>query len=168
MWWSRTGMPPVCSLGVAQRDVDQRGHRAVRRSRGSVWEVIFRQEHVAPYMAVGLSTVVHGIGSRRDIERNLQIVEDGIHAAVSIIGINMPVRLIALFFFNDTASTEIYTLSLHDALPMQLRFHADRPTARGDAECRYGERLRPIQRRSEEHTSELQSRVDLVCSLLLE
>jgi beta-ureidopropionase len=54
------------------------------------------QEHVAPYMAVGLSTVVHGIGSRRDIERNLQIVEDGIHAAVSIIGINMPVRLIAL------------------------------------------------------------------------
>ena len=51
---------------------------------------------MAPYMAVGLSTVVHGIGSRRDIERNLQIVEDGIHAAVSIIGINMPVRLIAL------------------------------------------------------------------------
>src|SRR6516225_1356210 len=54
------------------------------------------QEHVAPYMAVGLSTVVHGIGSRRDIERNLQIVEDAIHAAVSIMGINMPVRLIAL------------------------------------------------------------------------
>ena len=47
-------------------------------------------------MAVGLSTVVHGIGSRKDIERNLQIVADGIHAAVSIIGINMPVRLIAL------------------------------------------------------------------------
>src|SRR5437899_12075932 len=47
-------------------------------------------------MAVGLSTVVHGIGSRQDIERNLQIVEDGIHAAVSIIGINMPVKLIAL------------------------------------------------------------------------
>ena len=47
-------------------------------------------------MAVGLSTIVHGIGSRRDIERNLRIVEDGIHAAVSIIGINMPVRLIAL------------------------------------------------------------------------
>jgi beta-ureidopropionase len=47
-------------------------------------------------MAVGLSTIVHGIGSRKDIDRNLQIVEDGIHAAVSIIGINMPVRLIAL------------------------------------------------------------------------
>src|SRR5437763_10477893 len=54
------------------------------------------QQPVAPYMAVGLSTVVHGIGSRQDIERNLQIVEDGIHAAVAIIGINMPVRLIAL------------------------------------------------------------------------
>src|SRR2546421_7695770 len=47
-------------------------------------------------MAVGLSTIVHGVGSRRDIARNLQIVEDGIHAAVAIIGINMPVRLIAL------------------------------------------------------------------------
>src|SRR4249920_4176273 len=47
-------------------------------------------------MAVGLSTVVHGIGSRQDIERNLAIIEDAIHAAVSIIGINMPVRLIAL------------------------------------------------------------------------
>ncbi len=54
------------------------------------------REPVAPYMAVGISTVVHGIGSRKDIERNLRIVEDGIHAAVSIIGINMPVRLIAL------------------------------------------------------------------------
>ncbi len=51
---------------------------------------------VAPYMAVGLSTVVHGVGSRRDIGRNLDIVEEAIHAAVSIIGINMPVRLIAL------------------------------------------------------------------------
>src|SRR5205823_6272853 len=54
------------------------------------------QQQVPPYMAVGLSTVVHGIGDRRHIERNLAIVEDGIHAAVSIIGINMPVRLIAL------------------------------------------------------------------------
>src|ERR1700749_5248219 len=54
------------------------------------------RQQVAPYMAGGLSPVVHGIGSRRDIERNLQIVEDGIHAAVSIVGINMPVRLIAL------------------------------------------------------------------------
>ena len=51
---------------------------------------------VAPYMAVGLSTIVHGIGKRADISRNLDIIEDAIHAAVSIVGINMPVRLIAL------------------------------------------------------------------------
>jgi predicted amidohydrolase len=51
---------------------------------------------IAPYLAVGLSTVVHGIGSRRDIVRNLRIVEDAVHAAVSVIGINMPIRLVAL------------------------------------------------------------------------
>jgi beta-ureidopropionase len=51
---------------------------------------------VAPYMAVGLSTVAHGIGSRKDIGRNLDIVENAIHAAVSTVGINMPVRLLAL------------------------------------------------------------------------
>jgi beta-ureidopropionase len=54
------------------------------------------RDPVAPYMAVGLSTIVHGVGSRKDIARNLRIVEDGIHAAVAIVGINMPVRLIAL------------------------------------------------------------------------
>ena len=54
------------------------------------------QKPIAPYMAVGLSTVVHGIGERKHIEKNLRIVEDAIHAAVSIIGINMPVKLIAL------------------------------------------------------------------------
>jgi predicted amidohydrolase len=47
-------------------------------------------------MAVGLSTVVHGIGRRKDIARNLDIIEEAVHAAVAIIGINMPVRLIAL------------------------------------------------------------------------
>ncbi len=51
---------------------------------------------VAPYMAVGLSTIVHGVAERRHIQRNLDIIEDAIHAAVSIIGINMPVKLIAL------------------------------------------------------------------------
>src|SRR5438067_5717930 len=69
-----------------------------------------------------------------------------------------------LFFFNDTAPTEIYTLSLHDALPISGRRgrRADRPSPF----------LRPVAppraRRSEEHTSELQSRFDLVCRLLLE
>lgn len=51
---------------------------------------------VAPYMAVGLSTIVHGVGQRKHIERNLRIIEEGIHAAVSVIGINLPVKLIAL------------------------------------------------------------------------
>src|SRR6266536_6212387 len=65
------------------------------------------------------------------------------------------------FFFNDTATTEIYTLSLHDALPIW--------TARWRSP-RLAPGLRDVYRRprSEEHTSELQSRVDLVCRLLLE
>src|SRR5260370_41322542 len=66
------------------------------------------------------------------------------------------------FFFNDTATTEIYTLSLHDALPICLPvFH--RPRQAGA--CRHYDR-RP--QRSEEHTSELQSHLNLVCRLLLE
>ena len=51
---------------------------------------------IAPYLAVGLSTVVHGVGERKHIKQNLAVIEDGIHAAMSVIGINMPVRLIAL------------------------------------------------------------------------
>src|SRR2546429_4165635 len=67
------------------------------------------------------------------------------------------------FFFNDTATTEIYTLSLHDALPIFI-VHRARDMSRwlgrlGGA----GEASR-----SEEHTSELQSRLHLVCRLLLE
>src|SRR2546430_15697498 len=69
------------------------------------------------------------------------------------------------FFFNDTATTEIYTLSLHDALPIcvalpaQLQVLADR---------RVGDSAGAAHRRSEEHTSELQSQSNLVCRLLLE
>ncbi len=51
---------------------------------------------IAPYMAVGLSTVVHGVGARKHIARNLDIIEEAIHAAAAIVGINMPVKLIAL------------------------------------------------------------------------
>src|SRR5215471_6620115 len=68
-----------------------------------------------------------------------------------------------LFFFNDTATTEIYTLSLHDALPIYAR---ERPAVDRSRDER-GE-ARVHERRSEEHTSELQSRRDLVCRLLLE
>src|SRR5258707_12304258 len=72
------------------------------------------------------------------------------------------------FFFNDTATTEIYTLSLHDALPISIpRGPSGRPPSGWTRACgcRRGARLRP---RSEEHTSELQSRQYLVCRLLLE
>ncbi|MCL5962535.1 MAG: hydrolase [Chloroflexi bacterium] len=51
---------------------------------------------VPPYMAVGLSTVVYGIGQRSHIQQNLATIEDGIHAAMSVISINMPVKIIAL------------------------------------------------------------------------
>src|SRR5690349_23951917 len=71
---------------------------------------------------------------------------------------------ISFFFFNDTATTEIYTLSLHDALPISIilaRARFTRPAY--DDGDRFG-----FCRRSEEHTSELQSRRDLVCRLLLE
>src|SRR3712207_8010819 len=83
------------------------------------------------------------------------------------------------FFFNDTATTEIYTLSLHDALPIFLP--ADRtgsgssrtppacpPTAHRSRSATFRRQAPAPCRRSEEHTSELQSRQYLVCRLLLE
>src|SRR3982750_4974066 len=70
--------------------------------------------------------------------------------------------LTLFFFFNDTATTEIYTLSLHDALPISSCSLC----------CCSGAHIRSLlahhSERSEEHTSELQSRSDLVCRLLLE
>src|SRR5690242_21629984 len=89
------------------------------------------------------------------------------------------------FFFNDTAHTEIYTLSLHDALPIwpqqvELLLHGQRPqvlqaggehaTAQVGLRCERHLPVRVVEdhRRSEEHTSELQSHVNLVCRLLLE
>src|SRR2546426_5316395 len=99
------------------------------------------------------------------------------------------------FFFNDTATTEIYTLSLHDALPIcalpdevvqlvheqdhvrvgrQLAHQAPDPLLVLPAERRAGEQRHMVERddasvlRSEEHTSELQSPCNLVCRLLLE
>src|SRR5256885_6930102 len=82
------------------------------------------------------------------------------------------------FFFNDTATTEIYTLSLHDALPIsgpRRRRGRPRPRPRTGAggwrsarRCRARRRRRARGGRSEEHTSELQSPCNLVCRLLLE
>src|SRR2546422_3507499 len=84
---------------------------------------------------------------------------------------------LSFFFFNDTATTEIYTLSLHDALPISVpgprvesephRAHGARPRRRGRAAARHPLHL-GHDGRSEEHTSELQSRLHLVCRLLLE
>src|SRR5256884_286865 len=82
------------------------------------------------------------------------------------------------FFFNDTATTEIYTLSLHDALPISDEYGIPIPVVH----FRFGENDLALWRdknrslmeicsnlkRSEEHTSELQSRLHLVCRLLLE
>src|SRR2546421_4365780 len=80
----------------------------------------------------------------------------------------LPFQKYYFFFFNDTATTEIYTLSLHDALPIL----AEALQGTRDAVARAGVIGRePHDRdgvRSEEHTSELQSRSDLVCRLLLE
>src|SRR5256885_4123888 len=69
------------------------------------------------------------------------------------------------FFFNDTATTEIYTLSLHDALPISPPPAASRSAA---ATPRHPGEPPPSAARSEEHTSELQSPCNLVCRLLLE
>src|SRR5690348_17769140 len=77
--------------------------------------------------------------------------------------------LINSFFFNDPATTEIYTLSLHDALPIYRRARGrlpGGPAAAGGTDPRVGGP--PARHRSEEHTSELQSPVHLVCRLLLE
>src|SRR3712207_8872828 len=88
-----------------------------------------------------------------------------------------------LFFFNDTATTEIYTLSLHDALPISVatslkvladaddctrwcKIQTSRYSPRGDKWSLA--RVPLCLKRSEEHTSELQSRQYLVCRLLLE
>src|SRR2546426_5957869 len=83
------------------------------------------------------------------------------------------------FFFNDTATTEIYTLSLHDALPISDRLGLGALLDRQPGELSGGERQRvalsralvrepQVFLRSEEHTSELQSPCNLVCRLLLE
>src|SRR5204863_10161312 len=77
--------------------------------------------------------------------------------------------VILFFFFNDPATTEIYTLSLHDALPIS---HGDalrgQCILRGHGELHFRAGGDEHRARSEEHTSELQSRRDLVCRLLLE
>src|SRR5471030_3508020 len=83
-------------------------------------------------------------------------------STVDIFTFYVPYRHVYCFFFNDTATTEIYTLSLHDALPIWQRARLTDDDRRDELR-----RLR-ISVRSEEHTSELQSLRHLVCRLLLE
>src|SRR2546429_4397527 len=75
------------------------------------------------------------------------------------------------FFFNDTATTEIYALSLHDALPIYYEASVEAGSLLLQADHMEAHRIQfgigPLTR-SEEHTSELQSRLHLVCRLLLE
>src|SRR3712207_8847653 len=88
----------------------------------------------------------------------------------------MYVSLVIFFFFNDTATTEIYTLSLHDALPIFHAVHHVRHPAAARLQVGHAQPWEVLEHavvdhaaeRSEEHTSELQSRQYLVCRLLLE
>src|SRR5260370_10512332 len=83
--------------------------------------------------------------------------------------IEFALSLSSFFFFNDTATTEIYTLSLHDALPIYCQSHRHhRRPSRGHYAGALPLHQGPAHLRSEEHTSELQSHLNLVCRLLLE
>src|SRR5437870_13782088 len=92
--------------------------------------------------------------------------------------LSSPFYYFSLFFFKAPPTTDIYTLSLHDALPIWRRPPASRPRpvpfpASTAARCRPPDNARAARccgrwKRSEEHTSELQSRGHLVCRLLLE
>src|SRR5438874_6017716 len=92
--------------------------------------------------------------------------------SVESIATNVHLRVIAgrqHFFLSNTATTEIYTLSLHDALPIFGRPIRTGAVARAIASAEERETtLAGAIARSEEHTSELQSRRDIVCRLLLE
>src|SRR5258708_12099365 len=93
----------------------------------------------------------------------------------------MPIYALSFFFFNDTATTEIYTLSLHDALPISYQSSIDNTSgiieevetdrtlnSVASGLVKVSQLLTRYGKRSEEHTSELQSPDHLVCRLLLE
>src|SRR5712675_3776057 len=86
----------------------------------------------------------------------------GIDAVVSVC-----VIIGSVFFFNDTATTEIYTLSLHDALPISGPMRSALLVRRFPVPVAVAAEGK-LELRSEEHTSELQSRLHIVCRLLLE
>src|SRR3712207_8685180 len=89
-----------------------------------------------------------------------------------VVYVRVMYELSELFYFNDTTTTEIYTLSLHDALPIWRQEPEPRVGARRQEQFRVHPLVQRVHvrrvLRSEEHTSELQSRQYLVCRLLLE
>src|SRR5438477_10490970 len=104
------------------------------------------------------------------MELSLSLLRMIIYVLLRLIAFSIIVTF--FFFFNDTATTEIYTLSLHDALPI-LRITRNGDGIVGDAVITDYRNALPVEPRnetyrSEEHTSELQSHVNLVCRLLLE
>jgi predicted amidohydrolase len=74
----------------------QRTTRAAQKAEPAPQTRRRSKKPIAPYLAVGLSTVVYGVGERKHIKRNLQTIEDGIHAAMGVININMPIKIVAL------------------------------------------------------------------------
>src|SRR5207249_11217619 len=87
----------------------------------------------------------------------------------SVSSLLIPPPLSSFFFFNATPTPEIYTLSLHDALPIRTRLSTPRARIVRTTPLRETVTIDlRAESRSEEHTSELQSRFDLVCRLLLE
>src|SRR2546422_8661090 len=94
-------------------------------------------------------------------------MRDGLHRSPCVARVQGPSR-VSFFFFNDTATTEIYTLSLHDALPIWSTAGAAWGALRADRTRTPAAAFPRPSPRSEEHTSELQSRLHLVCRLLLE
>src|SRR5216683_42230 len=109
---------------------------------------------------------------RRQLNRAPNRIEELSHHPQSVNSFLLCLKegffLVTFFFFNDTATTEIYTLSLHDALPISTYRRAH-----GLSAVKSDSRLSAValkqaraMARSEEHTSELQSRSDLVCRLL--
>src|SRR5256885_17241341 len=88
---------------------------------------------------------------------------------VFLVSLYLEISYFFFFFFNDTATTEIYTLSLHDALPIWvIREHPEFRRLIDGALASLAQFPKAFETRSEEHTSELQSPCNLVCRLLLE
>src|SRR5438132_10188697 len=92
-------------------------------------------------------------------------------ACHSVSSLNIILMICAFFFFNPTAPSDIYTLSLHDALPIYFQLVDDFQHCLACLAFRFcasAYHFSGAENRSEEHTSELQSHSDLVCRLLLD